>query len=86
MDKINGMGKFSVWWWISDRWPNLIGMCETIIKIICRVSRLKVDDHTLKGATHSLKACDKCDMYVIEDIYHILMQCPFFSERDGGFI
>ena len=79
LDKVNGVGKFSVWWWISDIWPNMIGMCETMVKIICRTSKLKVDDYSLKGGTHSLKACDKCEMYAVEDIFHILMQCPFFQ-------
>ena len=45
-------------------------------KIVCHSSRLKCDDVRLKGMTASHRTCLNCDMYAIEDIRHIIMQCP----------
>ena len=55
-------------------------MCETIAKIICHTSRLKRDDFRLKGLSMSNRTCIMCDMYCIEDIIHLLTQCPYYQE------
>ena len=71
-----GRSHYLTWWAISDRWPNLIRMCETLVKIVCKTSRLKSDDFRLKDTTHSQKVCEGCDMATVESIRHLLMQCP----------
>ena len=43
---------------------------------MCHASRLKCDDVRLKGLTPSHRMCSECDMYVLENIYHLVMQCP----------
>ena len=45
-------------------------------KILCHTSLLKVDDFRLKDQPPSSKMCEQCDLYNIEDIHHLLMQCP----------
>ena len=76
-----GKSRYITWSYISDRWPHLIRMCETMVRVVCHTSRLKCDDFRLKGATHSQVTCERCDLYAVEDIEHILMQCPSF-DRD----
>ena len=55
-------------------------MCETMSRIICHTSLLKRDDYRLKGLPMSNLTCTLCDMYCIEDIVHIISQCPHFHE------
>ena len=58
-----------------------MGMCETIARITCRASRLKCDDYRLKGAPASQKTCEMCDHYAVENIHHIIMQCPAYNNE-----
>ena len=59
----------------------MVKMCETMSKIVCHTSLLKRDDFRLKGLTISHKTCIKCDLYCIEDIIHIISQCPYFHKE-----
>ena len=47
-------------------------------RIICHASLLKRDDCRLKGLSMSHKTCTNCEMYCVEDIMHIITQCPFY--------
>ena len=73
-----GSSRYQTWWKISDSDYRLTGMCETMSKIICHASLLKSDDVRLKGMPTSNKTCIMCDHYCIEDIRHILIQCPYY--------
>ena len=43
----------------------------------------KKDNFRLKGLPMSNRTCIMCDMYCIEDIVHIINQCPYyFTERN----
>ena len=57
-------------------------MYENQTKIVCKFSRVKSDDYSLKGLTPSHRMCDRCDNYAIEisNVKHILMQCPAFEQ------
>ena len=68
---------YLVWWHLSDAVWGIMNMCETMAKLICHASRLKMDDCSLKDKPSYCKACSNCDMCLPEDLYHILMQCPF---------
>ena len=54
----------------------LTKICEIMAKLVSHASRLKGDDIRLKGLPLSHKACSNCDMFVKEDLFHIVMQCP----------
>ena len=69
------------WWHLADLNQGLMRICENMVKIICRASKLKCDDTSLKGALPSLKRCELCDHYAPEDIFHILMQCTHFEDK-----
>ena len=72
--------QYLTWWYISDNDLSMIRICENMVKILCRASRFKCDDPSLKGSLASVKACELCDQYAPEDIRHILMQCPHFQD------
>ena len=56
-------------------------MCEDMSKITCHASLLKRDDCGLKGLTISNWTCTNCDAYCIEDIFHIIAQCPYYCKE-----
>ena len=72
MSKANYM----TWWQLSDEQTDYIRPCEVMARLVCHASKLKNDDCRLKGLAPSLRKCPNCDLYVTEDIRHILMQCP----------
>ena len=61
---------YSVWWKLADKFPSIMRQCEIMIKLICGASRLKSDDHRSEN-----NLCSKCNNYVKEDAFHIIMQC-----------
>ena len=76
-----GKTRYMTWWRISALDYSLIKMCETMAKIVCHASNLKRDDYRLKGSTMSSRTHIMCDMYCIEDILHIINQCPYYEEE-----
>ena len=69
------------WWHMADINQGFMRVSENLVKIICRASKLKCDDPSLKGALASVKTCERCDLYALEDMFHILMQCPYFCDQ-----
>ena len=78
LKKTIGNSRYLSWWAISDYDYRLIQMCEIMSRIICHTSLLKRDDYRLKGLPMSNRTSNKCDMYCIKDILHIISQCPFY--------
>ena len=80
---ISTMGdtRYLTWWSLSDMDHSLMKMCEVMGKIVCHTSRLKRDDVRLKGLPLSNRVCEFCDMFCVEDIIHILNQCPYYHEE-----
>ena len=76
-----GRSQYLTWWAVSDKWPNTIRMCETLAKIVCKASRLKSDDFRLRDSTHSMMVCEGCDMFTVESMSHLLMQCPSTTDK-----
>ena len=65
-------------WQLADRFSDIISNCEVMVKIICHVSLLKVDDVRLKSLPIS-KCCTLCDHGSLDDAAHMVMQCPRYS-------
>ena len=84
--KTIGNSRYLSWWAISDYDYRLVKMCETMSRIICHSSQLKRDDYRLKGLPMSNRTCSNCDMYCIEDILHIISQCPFYYNEQSAMI
>ena len=70
------MTNYMVWWQLSDKFHEYIRPCEVMSKLICHASRLKGDDCRLKGLPVSYRVWSNCDLYLEENVNHILMQCP----------
>ena len=51
--------------------------CETMVKILCRASLLKVDDVRLKRSPAAAKLCTLCDLGAYDDATHMILQCPY---------
>ena len=64
--------KYSIWWAIADENPGIIRQCETMIKLICGASKLKIDDQRIKNDG---VLCSNCENYANEDARHVIMQC-----------
>ena len=76
-----GNSRYLTWWKIGDLDYRLAKMCESMSKIVCHASLLKTDDYRLKGLNMSNRTCIRCDQYCIEDITHIIMQCPGYNDE-----
>ena len=70
---------YLIWWIISDRLPRSMKMCEKMTAIVTESSLLKANDLRLKNKSFWSKACVRCDLSSLEDIRHIVMQCPYFE-------
>ena len=68
--------RYVAWWWLSDRHPNMIRQCETMAKLVCHASMLKSDDVRLKGLNRSHRQCPLCKLAALDDVNHLLLQCP----------
>ena len=71
----NGPG-YSIWWSIADYNQNKMKQCETMAKLITHTSLLKGDDCRLRRLPFGSKMCNLCDLGLIEDANHMIMQCP----------
>ena len=71
---------------LADNFPETIGTCGTMAKLVSHASLLKSDDVRLKGLPHWNRVCTQCDLYAVEDINHVVMQCPGTQQlRDNMF-
>ena len=68
--------RYLTWWSLSNKYPNMIQVCEILAKIISHASLLKCDDVRLKHLLYGNRACSLCNLYLPEDAFHIIMQCP----------
>ena len=73
--------RYLTWWFISDRFPKLTPMCESLAKLFCQASLLKVDDARLKGSSLASKFCSLCELGIVEDARHLVLQCPVFQDE-----
>ena len=71
---------YLIWWIISDRFPKMMGICEKMGAIVSDASLLKSNDVNLKNKSFWTKTCTKCELGIIENAKHILMQCRFYEE------
>ena len=64
-------------WHIADEVSGMMRMCENMAKLVCHASPLKYDDCSQKEKPMSYRVCSICDLYLPENLHHILMQCPY---------
>ena len=70
---------YLIWWIISDKFPNLMKMCEKMSAIVSDSSLLKANDVKLKNKSFWSKVSVRCNLSIIEDAKHVIMQCPFYE-------
>ena len=69
-----------IWWELCDIYPVLIPYCETMVKLICGASSLKSDNYQYRSDNTRRVYCDLCQNLAIEDIEHLIMQCPYLQD------
>ena len=80
---INPNPKYLTWWALSDKYPEYTSMCETMARLVCHASLLKMDDVRLKKLTMFSRCCPLCESSAPDDVKHLVLQCPS-SERKRG--
>ena len=70
-----------IWWQVGGMSHELMVCCETMCKLMCRASELKVDCHQFKNNPLNRPYCDNCDEIAIENVEHLLMHCTFHNRR-----
>ena len=75
---------YMIWWIMADNAPKQVKMCEKMVAMVTDSSLLKGHDLRLKNASHWSKTCERCDLGLIEDLKHIVLQCPFYEEHRGN--
>ena len=68
--------RYLVWWELSDIFPDKMGMCEIMSKLVCRCSLSKADDVRFKNLTASHRWCEQCELCEVEDAKHLILYCP----------
>ena len=77
---------YLVWWYISDKMPGKIRMCEILASIVCDTSLLKDTDYRIKNKPFGFKMCHRCELGILENARHLILQCPFYEiERANMF-
>ena len=79
-------GRYLTWWYLSDKYPRVMGMCKTLARLVCHASLLKADDVRFKRLNISDRVCTFCDLYEEDNVRHLVMQCPMMQpERSKMF-
>ena len=76
LSEVNHSPRYSVWWTLSDKDNSCTYFCETMARITCHASLLKIDDLRLKSQSMAAKLCTICDLASVEDVSHLVLQCP----------
>ena len=56
-------------------------MCESMARLICHASLLRMDDVRLKKQTMLSRCCPLCDLSAPDDVKHLVLQCPSSERR-----
>ena len=86
LDLISGINpnpEYLTWWALSDKYPEYINVCETMARLVCHASLLRMDDMRLKKLTIFTRSCPLCELSAPDDVRHLVLQCPS-SERKRG--
>ena len=77
---------YLIWWFISDIMPCKTRMCEILSSIVRDTSLLKATDYRFKNKPFGFKMCHRCDLGIVENARHLILQCPFYDlERASMF-
>ena len=71
---------YLTWWIMSDNFSKMMNVCEKMSALVCGCSMLKGHDLKLKRSSYWSKCCSRCDLSVIKNAGHIVMQCPFYDK------
>ena len=67
VSKMSSILVYVIWWRIAD---------ELMVKLIFHASKLVQDDYRLRSKMSSLRMCDLCSDFMVEDTEPVIMACP----------
>ena len=70
---------YLTWWVMTDVSRYYIEQYEIMARLVCESSLLKAHNVRYKGTSFANRMCDKCDLGIVENTQHIVMQCPYFE-------
>ena len=70
-----------IWWQLGGLSHDMMMHCETMCRLVCRASELKVDCYQYRNNPLNRPYCDNCDDLAIENVEHLIMHCQFHNER-----
>ena len=73
--------KTLIWWQLGDKSRVIMNCCETMVKLVCRASRLKSDNYLFKNDPTKRPYCELCQNFALEDVEHLILHCPFFEKQ-----
>ena len=79
--QVTGKAYYLTWWVLSDLRICSMEQSEIMARLVCDASLLKATDIRLKKHSIASKFCTQCDLGICEDIWHIVMQCPYFKQK-----
>ena len=71
---INPNPEYLTWWALSDKYPEYINICETMARLVCHASLLRMDDVRLKKLTMFARCCPLCELSAPDDVKHLVLQ------------
>ena len=81
VSSINPSPRYLTWWTLSDKYPEYMYMCETMSRLVCHASLLRMDDLRLKKSTMYDRCCPLCYLTAPDNVYHPVLQCPSSERR-----
>ena len=72
-----------IWWQLGDQSHHIMNCCETMVKPVCRASRLKSDSFRYKNEITMSPYCYLCQNFAVEDVEHMILHCPFLENLRG---
>ena len=76
LSEVNHSPRYSIWWTLSDNNHSCTYICETMARLTCHARLLKNVDLRLKSQSMAAKMCSMCDLAAVENVSHLVMQCP----------
>ena len=73
---LNPNSRYLTWWSLSNKYLEMTYFCEIMVRIISHASLPKCDEVRLKHLPRGNRVCSLFNLYSIEDIFHVTMQCP----------
>ena len=60
-------------------YPDIMQSSETMLKLVCRSSKLKSDSYIYRNDGDNRPYCNMCQDFALEDAAHLVIHCSYFK-------